>query len=144
MSTAPVLDSRVHSAALRSAVTARLGPWQAYDYDDVPGGQTNADAAQRAQPLPDLYALVTVERRSAPMLRARAFAGRSSWRVTVLAVGRSVDEARWVLARVDGALDETRVTVGGFTSSPLAHELSSAPAPDDGRYSASTQYTYSL
>ncbi len=142
MSTAPVLDDRLHASALRATVDARLGEHRAYDYDGVPGSPLAATEALRNQPLPDLYALVTVERRPVFTLRSTAQAGRSSWRVTVGCVGRTVNESRWVMARTYEALDQARVSVGGQTTSPLQFEVADAPEHNDGRFYGRVAYTY--
>jgi hypothetical protein len=156
-STAPVLDNRPHAEAIKAAITAQLGTkvvdgetvplWQAYDYDEVPGGADTADANVRAQPLPHIYVVVAVERRFAPAQRPTG-AGRSSWRVTAVPVGRTVDEARWAMLRDERALDEARLVIADsdteHTTSPLTLELASQPEPDDGRFSGRVQYTYAL
>lgn len=144
MTTAPAIDARPHATALKTAITATLNEWSAYDLDEVPGGKYTADEELRKQPLPPMYAVVHVERRYVPGLRSSGQASRSSWRVTVVAVGTTVDEARWVLDRADEALDSARLDVDGRRTSPLAFELSSSPEPDEGRFSARTQYTYTL
>jgi hypothetical protein len=134
-----VLDSRPHATACRTAITATLAPsWTAYDYGKVPGADGNPGT------LPNIYALVSVERRYNPTLRLSAQSGAVGWRVAVRVVGRTVDEARWALSRVADALNEQRLTVGAQTTTPLQFESEQSPEPDDGRFSALTLYTYSL
>lgn len=142
--TAPVLDAEEHSTVIKATITANLGTWKAYDYDQVPGSKLNPIEAERRLPLPGQYALVTVERRFVPALRATAQAGRSSWRVTVLAVGRTVGEAQWMQSRIDQALDENQLTIGGRLTTPLLFELSQTPEPDEGRFTGRSQYTYTI
>ena len=145
MTTAPVTDARPHSAAIKAAITGYLGgEHKAYDYDEVPGSPQNANEALRHEPLPDLFALVAVERRFTPYRRSTAQAGRSSWRISVRSVGRSIKEAQWVQDRVTDALDESRLSVSGAESTPLQHESSDAPTWSDGRYAATSIWIYTL
>lgn len=132
MTTAPVVDHRLHAAAARAAVTDELGDWQAYEYGKVP------------ESLPHIYALVSVERRFTPSTRMSGYSGRSAWRLSVRTVGRSPDEARWAMARATAALDEQRLTISGAPSSLLQFESSTDAEPDEGRYSALTQWIYTL
>lgn len=144
MSTAPALDTRAHSSAIRAAIEAMLGGSHAYDYDDVPGSPQAASPDLRAEALPDIYAAVSVERRYTPPRRITAQAGRSGWRVAVRAVGRTVDEARWAQKRVAEALDEAQLTIDGHTTTAFQHESWSDAEHDDGRYSGLTVYTYGI
>jgi hypothetical protein len=141
---APAIDARKHVAAARAAVTAQLDEWEAYEYDDVPGGEHTADETLRAEPLPAIYALVSVERRYVPPIRAGARSGRSGWRLSVRAVGTTADECRWALWQATTALDEAVLTIDGHQSSRLQHESSTDALPDEGRYSALSMFTYAL
>lgn len=135
MTTGPALDPRPHHTAVKAALAPAVHE-QVFNYDQVPGSPLHAD-----ETLPDLFALVAVERRLVYPRRA-GLPGRSSWRLSVRYVGRTVLEALWVLDRVQDALDETRLTVMGSTSTPLLFESSASPQWDDGRYSAEAVWTY--
>lgn len=132
MTTAPAIDTRPHVEAVKAAVTANLGQWNAYEYGQVPAA------------LPHIFALVSVERRYVPPMRAGNRAGRSGWRVSVRTVGRTADECRWALWKATQALDETALTVDGHASSRLQHESTTDAEPDDGRFSALSQWTYAI
>lgn len=121
-----------HAEAIRAALEVPLGKWSAYDYDDVP------------ETLPNLYALVTVSKRfGAPIY----FSGGKSvhgYRLTTLAVGRSVDEAREVRDRITGAVEDQKITIAGQATTRVRMETEQAIEPDDGRYSGLTTWTYAL
>ncbi|HKY58305.1 MAG TPA: hypothetical protein VJL80_09730 [Aeromicrobium sp.] len=142
-STAPVTDERIHRDVLEPLLRAALGvepvtgDQRLYDYGEVPGADGNDGV------LPSVYVLLTVERRYVGPRRAGR-AGRSGWRITARYVGRNVDEARWALDKVTDAIDEARLTIGGYVSTPVTHESSTAIEPDDGRFSGLTVWTYAL
>lgn len=135
MTTAPALDPRPHHAAVKAALAPAVHD-QVFNDDEVPGSPQHAD-----ETLPDLFALVAVERRIVYPRRA-GLPGRSSWRLSVRYVGRTVNEALWVLDRTQDALDEFRLTVSAVTSTPLSFESSSPPRWSDGRYAGEVVYTY--
>lgn len=132
MSTLTELDERQHATAIKAAVSTALGQWDAFDYDEVP------------KSLPRIYALVSVERRFNPNRRASGHASTSGWRVTVRAVGSTVDEARWALGKATAALDEQTLTVAGRPTTLLQFESGTSPELDDGLYSAAHVWTYAL
>lgn len=132
MTSAPAIDLREHVEAHKAAVTAELGQWAAYEYGQVPPA------------MPHIFALVSVERRFVPSTRITTQAGRSAWRVSVRTVGRTADECRWALHRATRALDEVVLTIGGHQSTRLQHESTTDAEPDDGRFSALSQFTYVL
>jgi hypothetical protein len=145
VSTAPVLDEREHVEVFKAAVTAALAPkWRCYGYDDVPGSPQNPDENERRKPLPNIYVLVSLERRFVQPGRLIGRAGRSGWRVSFRGVGRTEDECRWALLRIANAVDELRFSIDGFRSTVLTHESSTSPEWDDRRFSAIKTYTYSL
>lgn len=128
-------DERPHAAALLAALNTALSPRAAYTRGKVPGLDNNAGTE------PAIYAIVDLERRNnTPTLRAGRTV-RRGWRVTVRGVGRTVDEARWALARASVALEGAQVDVGTPTT-PLLFETADQVAPDEGRYSGAITYTY--
>lgn len=143
MTSAPVTDERTHRDVIEPLLRAALGvepvtgSQRVYDYGKVPGADGNTGT------LPSIYVLLTVDRRFVGPRRAGR-AGRSGWRITARCVGRTVDEARWALDKVTDAIDETRLTIGGYVSTPVTHESSTEIAPDDGRHSGLTVWTYAL
>jgi hypothetical protein len=134
--TAPALDERLHDSALRALLKGPLNE-QVYGYGEVPG----ADGVEGE--LPDVYVVMAVERRTAPV-GPGGFAQVSGWRVYIRGVGRSVAEARWAIARATAALDGARIEVAGVSSTPIAHESSAAVRPDDGRQSGLVEFIYAL
>lgn len=137
-----LLDSRPHAKAIREAVSEALGPSDAYDYGKVPGADGNDGR------LPDIYALVSVERRFNPTLRLSGQSGVIGWRAAVRVVGRTPDETRWALMFVASALNEARLAIltedGPKSTTPIQFESEQAPEKDDSRYSALSLWTYSL
>lgn len=124
---------REHAEEWRDVIEALLGDpvtdatRGAFDYDDVPS------------PLPDLYALVTVTRRFGGDARSHGGKPMVGWRLTVLSVGRTVDEARWVREKVD-TLDETRNAT--LATTLLVFEDNTTIEADGDRYSGLTSFTY--
>lgn len=145
MTSAPVVDERVHRDVIVALIAAELGPEAVdgdgkpviYDYGKVPGADGNDGD------LPPIYLLLTVGRRPVPAFRAGR-AGVSGWRTTVRGVGRTVDEARWALHRATIALDEQNLLIGGKTSTPVTYETSQEVEPDSGRHSGLIAWTYAL
>lgn len=136
-----LLDARPHAEAATTAISTALAPWEVFDYGHVPGADGNEGD------LPDIYALLTVERRANPNLRLSAQASRVGWRLTVRVVGTDVDETRWALRQVSAALNERRLPIvvsddETRPTSPIQFESDQSPEPDDGRYAALSSWTY--
>lgn len=127
-----VLDSRTHATAIRTAIKVQFGPNDVYDYDDVPTTP------------PDIFALVSVERRFNPDLKMSAQATTGGWRVAVRSLGTTVDEARWAMVKVTAALNEARLSIGGQTTTPIQFESDQAPVLDDSRYAGLSLWIYQL
>lgn len=132
------LDERLHVAAIKAAIKAQFGPNNVYDYGTVPGADGNAGT------LPNIFALVSLERRYNPNLTLAARASANGWRLSVRVVGRTMDEARWALLKVATALNEQRLTIDGRATTPLQYESPRPPELDDGRFSGLASYTYAL
>lgn len=137
-----MLDERPHAAAIKAAITAKLGPHAAYDYGQVPGDKDNPDEVERNKPLPSIFALVSIERMFNPNLRPSGTKGTAGWRVSARGVGRTADEARWALAKIALALNEVSLLIDGRHTTPIQFESAQAPVPDDGRQSGSSVWTY--
>jgi hypothetical protein len=133
---APGIDERHHDTALRALLKPALND-HVYNFGDVPGADGNDGE------LPDIYAVVHLERRTAPVGPA-GLARRSGWRIYVRCVGRTVKEARWALKRATNALEGVRIEVDDIRSTPLAHDSSDGVRPDDGRQSGLVEFTYVL
>jgi hypothetical protein len=137
-----VLDSRAYATAIKAAIAAELGPipgtsdTRVYDYDEVPGANGNTGTQ------PNIYVVVSLERRYNPNLRSTAQAGMTGWRLAVRANGRTVDEVRWALLKAAVALNENRLTVDGTSTTPIQFESDQAPLYDEGLYTAVAFYTY--
>lgn len=140
---APVTDERKHDAAIRPLLAARLGDEangdsRVYAYGEVPGMDRNPGV------IPDIYVLLTIERRYAPPVRMVGRPSRSGWRVTCRGVGRTVNEARWAMNASTNALEDLRLQIADATSTPLTLEVAQLVEPDDGRFSGLVTYTYVL
>lgn len=135
ISSPSLVDSRSHAEAVKAALVATVGA-KVYDYDEVPSMNGNPGV------LPNIYVVVSVERRAGAPRRASASTGRTGWRVAARAVGRTVDETRWAMAKVAAALNEARLTIDGTETTPAQFEADQAPELDNGRYSGLALYTY--
>lgn len=144
MTAAPALDLRPHHDAIKQLIAVFEDDLPAYDWDEVPGSTQNPVPSERDKPLPPIYALISVSRRYFPGGRMTGEAGRSSWRASIRVVGRTIGEASWALSKVDGALDGARVVVEGRTSTTIRFEVADNPEWSDQRYSALTQYIYTI
>lgn len=135
--TTVLIDARPHVVAVKAAIETQLGAAaDVYDYGKVPGADGNAGT------LPNIYVLLTVERRFNPLQRSTAQAGAAGWRITARGVGRTADEARWAMFKVATALTEVRLTVAGAPTSPIRFESEQNPELDNGRHSGLSLYTY--
>lgn len=133
MTTISTIDARAHVTAVKAAITAQLGQWSAYGYDQVPTGD-----------LPNIFVTVAAERRSSPRARIGSQAELIGWRISATAVGRTVNEALWALSRIDDALDEVSLTIDAQTTTPCLFESGTSPKYGDGRYAGDVFYTYVL
>lgn len=131
-----LIDPRAYATAVKAALTATVGANRVYDYDDLPGSNGNAGD------LPDIFVLVSIERRYNPNLNLAAMAGSTGWRVAVRSVGRTIDETRWAMFKVATALNEKRLTVAAKSTTPIQFESDQAPELDDGRFAALSLWTF--
>lgn len=127
-----MLTETEHVAAIRDTLTDALGQWSAYDYDDVP------------DKLPGLYALVTVTKRAGAPVYMCGGKAATGYRLTTLAVGRTVDEARWVRDIIAATFEDRITDVAGYETTRVRLESEQPIEPDDGRYSGLTSWTYAL
>lgn len=144
MSTAPALDVRKHVEALQALINAAAAPNEAYPHGEAPGDSRNPDVDARRKPVPAIYALVSVSRRTVPTTRMNGRPSRTGWRVTVRWVGTTTSEALWLEQRISWALEGIALELDGLTSTPIQHESSGEVAPDEGRFSGLTRFTYAL
>lgn len=131
MTTAPVLDEREHFATLAAAVQAHEDDLPVFDYGKTP------------QPLPPIFVRLSIERTFVAATKA-GLATRSGWRAEFRVVGRTPSEAQWARLRLAEAIDGARLVFDGVESTAITHESSERIAPDDGRHSGLTYYTYTL
>lgn len=132
----PSFDERPHATALIAAIKAQLGAWNAYELGEVPGVDDNAGS------IPDIFAVVQVERMFLPTMQSSRKASRAGWRASIKAVGRTVSEARWAQNKVALALDSARLTIGSRSTTPIQHESTDSPEPDGDHFSALSRWTY--
>lgn len=122
--------------AVRSVIDGGLvgstTSWHAFDYDDVP------------DPLPANYVLVTLTRRFGDDFRFSFGRQLVGYRLTTLAVGQTVDQARWVRQRVSATLADTSFTLAGQATTYFRFEVEDPIVYDDGRYSGMTTWTFAL
>lgn len=137
MSDAPGLDEREHDTVLRPLLSEALNG-HIYGYGEVPGGDGKDGE------LPDIYGLLSLQRRFDAAPRKSGRSGRSGWRISVRCVGTTVDEVRWARLQVATAIEGLRITVDDVESTPISHERSTAIAPDDGRQSGLVEFTFAL
>lgn len=129
-------DESTQAVAIRSALDAALAgssvQWHAYDFDDVPPD------------LPSNYAVISVTRRFGDDFRFSYGRQLVGYRLTTTEVGQTVDQARWVRARIAGALSDQPITVDGAVTTPFRFESQTAIDTDDGMWSGVTSWTYAL
>lgn len=130
------LDQRPHAVAVKAAIKAQFGPNNVYEYGQVPGADGIAGT------LPNIFAVISLERRNQPLVRATTRTGSVPWRLAVTSVGRTVDECRWAQVKIATALTEQRLTVAGTLTTRIQFESGRAAASDDGRFSADDIYTF--
>lgn len=130
-----LIDPRPHATAVKSAIAAALGSAHVYDHGQVPGTYSNTGS------LPNIFVLVAIERRQSPVLRS-ARAGDAGWRIVLTVLGRTVSECNWARLKVSEALNEQRLEVSGFSTTPIQFESDTAPRYDDGRFAADVFLTY--
>lgn len=130
------LDQRPHAVAIKAAIKVQFGPNNVYEYGQVPG----ADGV--AGTLPNIFAVISLERRNQPLVRSSSRAGSVPWRLAVTSIGRTVDECRWAQLKVAVALTERRLLVADTFTTRIQFESGRAAASDDGRFSADDIYTF--
>lgn len=130
------LDARPVATEAKAAIKAQLGPNNVYDFGQVPG----ADGVGGT--LPNIFVLLSVERRYNDTRILSGDDGLTGWRIAARSVGRTVDECRWAMLKVATALDGKRLTLDGAVTPPIQFEADQSPEWDDSRYSALTLYTF--
>lgn len=136
-------DARPHEAAIVAALNAKLSPQVAYPLDGVPGTKQNSDASESAKPLPGMYAEVNIAPRYTPPVGAVPRETRGGWRAITICVGRTRNEAFWVMDRVTQALRSQYLLVQGERVGPLVRESAREPEWDNVRWSAPLIWIYS-
>lgn len=116
-----------------SAFIARLSALGAlpYDYDDLPATR------------PANYSEVTVTRRYGGEQRASGVRDGRLYRATVRQVAKTVSNARNLRAKSAG-LEESVLTIGGATTTPIEFETADVIGPDDGWFSGLETWTFAL
>ncbi|WP_394289505.1 hypothetical protein [Microbacterium sp.] len=131
-------------AAQFAAIKALLPDLPIYDYGRVPG-MKNAAGTTNPGATPDVYGLLSIERRYIPQEGTRiGRTQRLGYRVALRIVARSASECRVAAKRSSDTIDGTSLSLVGRKSTPLHHETSTPPEIDDGWYSALHQWTYAL
>ena len=132
---APGIDQRAHATAWRTMIDDLIDPGQAFDRDEVPGLTGNP------HDLPDLYCVIDITRRFVEL--ARLTVDSSGWRVLVTVVGGTPYAVRAALSKI-ATVEGKRLVIGAAKSTPIAHQNTEDAGPDDGRFSASVEWTYAL
>lgn len=128
--------------ALRALLTASDLGEDVYDYGKVPG-----ESGVGGQ-LPGTFAVLSVERRYVPPTQSGG-TNVTGWRASVRYVSTTATNARRVGGWVRGAFETSpgrgsRLVVEGVRSTAITHEVTTAVAPDEGRFSGLQQYTFAL
>lgn len=114
-----------------------------FEYGQVPGEKDSAGVLVPGVK-PTIYGLITVERIGVEPLAMARHSRRTQWRASLRAVGRyTADNCRAALVHII-ALENTRLTVDGHTSTPLHIESTEDARPDAGEYSSLVRITYAL
>lgn len=134
-----LLDARPVAIAAKAALDITLAPkWKAWDYDELPEKAPDG----KALPLPNIFALLSIERRFNETRILSGDDGLTGWRIAVRSLGRTVDEALWAMFKVATALDGQRLTINGALTPPIQFESDQAPTPDETRYGGISYYTF--
>ncbi|WP_300680758.1 hypothetical protein [Nocardioides sp.] len=141
-----IVDERLHATEVLALINAQFvdgdADTRAYEYGMVPGDKNHPDQALRVAAQPDRYAVVALSQRYVEVVNLGGGQDVLGWRINVVAVGRTPNEAHWVNVRIDRALRRVRARIGDRTTTQIRFENGSAPMPDDGYYSASSSWTY--
>lgn len=103
----------------------------------VPGADGNAGT------VPQKFVTLHLERRFLPASHGARLRSRSGWRMVVRAVADTTRNAEALLVDCSG-IEDARLVVDTDTSTPVAHETSQAAKYDDGKFSGTTAYTFTL
>jgi hypothetical protein len=125
-----------HAVAIKAALTAAGAV--PYDYDEVPSTNGNPGT------LPQWFTAVGVTRRFGGNFRTSAQSGVTGWRITTLAVGNNVTNARNIRLKQHQALEGVVLTINGEKTTPIALESADQIEPDGARHSGLTTWTYAL
>lgn len=110
---------------------------QAFEVDEL-------DRLRNEGSFPDDYAELYLSTRGRGVRRADGTSDVLGYRVQVRVVCKYVDNAYLLLDRTRGALYGANVPVGDGLSSPIDEGPAEMPRPDDGWYSALTEWTFTL
>lgn len=124
------MSEKADAATVRSALSAAIAPWTAYDFDDQPKGE---DA-------PAMYVLMQLSRTVNGGTRMCGGRASREWRLSTVEVGSTVDEVRWLRHKLSAALDDK--PIDALETTRLRLETDAGIRPDDGLYSGSTDRTY--
>lgn len=108
-----------------------------YRSGDVPGADGNGGTP------PQKFVTLHLERRYTPASHGSRLRSRSGWRMVVRAVADATRNAEALLVDCSG-IEDTQFVVGADISTPVAHETSQAAKADDGKFSGTTAYTFTL
>lgn len=122
-----------HAVAVLAVINAPLpAAIRAYETDHIP------------DPLPDQYVEVILTRvfGGEPMLDGSI--ASSGWLIFTRFVAKSITNAGRLQDRVGGELEGRILTIAGRASTPVTFETEEPIAPDNGWYSGSAQWAYTI
>lgn len=125
------LDAEVEVIKARLSAAAKA---PAYDVDEI----------EDLPKLPVNYVEVHLSRRFGGERRADGSLDAIPRRLSTRVVSQTVTNARLLEERVRASLEFNTITVGGRTSTPIDYETSDSIEPDEGWFSALTDWTYVL
>lgn len=122
-----------HPAAVLAAINAALpAAIRAYETDDIP------------DPLPAQYVEVIVTRVFGGEVMLDGSVATSGWLIFTRFVAKTVTNAGRLQDRVTTALEGRALVIGDRESTPVTFQTEDPIAPDDGWYSGSAQWDYTI
>lgn len=135
---APTVEQTVTWDVVAAALTALLPVGvTVYRKGTVPGADGQAGT------LPQKFVTLHLERRYLPPSHGSRLRSRASWRAIARAVANTTRNADALLDDCSG-IEDQRLTVEDYTSTPVEFESGVPAAPDDGKFSGSLTWTFTL
>ena len=132
-------DVRKHLPVLQAATGLVL-----FELGKVPGEKDPTTGVAVPGVAPATYGLIQVERVGRAAVTMNRRARKTSWRVSLRAVGKSTPHNCRAALNQLLALENQRLVIDGHTSTPVHVEDSEDSQPDGNAFSALIRFSYTL